>query len=117
GGTTSTVIRGTLEELGYAVTEQVIDARAWVPQHRERVFIVGLRRDAYGGKAFAFPELPAYEDGPTLGSALEPFGVDRKYWLSAHLWKYLRDYAKKHAEKGNGFGFSVFGEDDVTRTL
>jgi len=113
-GATYGVIKGTLDELGYNVTESVIDARPWVPQHRERIIIIGIRRSVFGGKHFAFPPVPI--SGPTLGSILEP-KYEKKYVLSAHLWTYLREYAAKHRAAGNGFGFGLFGADDVARTL
>jgi DNA (cytosine-5)-methyltransferase 1 len=40
-----------------------------------------------------------------------------RYTLSDHLWNYLQRYKEKHAAKGNGFGFSMVGPKDVTRTL
>ena len=43
--------------------------------------------------------------------------VAPKYTLTEHLWNYLQAYAAKHKAKGNGFGCSVFGPDDVARTL
>jgi DNA (cytosine-5)-methyltransferase 1 len=115
GGNTWRVIRQTLEDLDYRVFAQVIDARWWVPQHRERIFIVCFDRTVFPDDVdFSFPELPAA--GPTLGSILEP-EVDAKYTLTAHLWDYLQRYAEKHKAKGNGFGFGLVGPDDVARTL
>ena len=114
GGVTYRVIRDRLEKLGYNVTESVVDARSWVPQHRERVFIVGLNRDIYGARRFEFPSTPL--GGPTLRTILAQ-GHDTKYVLSAHLWRYLRDYAEKHRAAGHGFGYGLFGMDDVARTL
>jgi DNA (cytosine-5)-methyltransferase 1 len=113
-GATYAVIKGTLEELGYNVTESIIDARPWVPQHRERLIIVGLRRSLFGGKHFEFPASPV--SSPTLRSILEA-RYHRKYVLSAHLWTYLRGYAEKHRAAGNGFGYGLCGADDVARTL
>lgn len=129
GGTTYHVIRGALEELGYQVEDRVIDARHWVPQRRERIFLVGFRKHV----RFSFEEMAIPRQGPTLGSILHSVDeeperhytrrhrgrtvVDSRYTLSDHLWKYLQDYAAKHKASGNGFGCSVFGEHDVARTL
>lgn len=111
-GRTFQVILDSLEGLGYHVHQKVIDAAGVVPQHRERIFIVGFDRDV----PFTFPELPI--EGPKLESILDPHEeVDPKYTLSSHLWGYLQDYADKHRKKGNGFGFSVADPDGVTRTL
>jgi len=130
GGRTFKTIRGVLEDdLGYTLFWKVLDARGVVPQHRERIFIVGFREAA----AFDWNDvrLPDAQSGPRLGAILHskaegadepPYTVRAgvvadKYYLSRHLWKYLRDYAAKHREKGNGFGFGLVGPDDVARTL
>lgn len=118
-GKTWTVIRGTLEELGYEVHHRVIDAAGWVPQHRERVFIVALRRKLFGaGIRPALESLEAFEGERvrSVGEILEP-SVDSRFTLSDHLWKYLRDYAAKHAAKGNGFGYGLADLNGVSRTL
>jgi len=129
-GRTFAVIRQTLEEeLGYRVQARLIDARWWVPQHRERIFIVGFREEC--GFDFSRLRLPAQP--LRLGSILHPEdGRERaeqnfthgrkaevlpKYVLSDHLWGYLQDYAVKHRAKGNGFGFGLVGPEDVARTL
>lgn len=116
GGRTFFIIRNALEELGYNVTHALIDSRPWVPQKRERVFIVGLHRDVFGDRRFEFPEQPNPEAGPRLGSILEP-AVPEKYRKSVHVWQYLQDYHRKHAAAGNGFGYGLVGPEAVTRTL
>lgn len=131
GGRTFQVIMRTLKDkLGYNVWHKVIDARAFVPQHRERIFIVGFRDNVdFSWEDFV---LPPREQWPVLGSVLhaedgteppdERFLDDRgkvlsKYVLTDNLWRYLRDYAAKHRAKGNGFGFGLVGPQDVARTL
>ena len=114
-GNTYRIILGALDELGYQVFDQIVDAKPYVPQHRERILIVGLNRKAFGDKpSFTFPKPP--NKSPKLGSILEE-KVDPKYILTNHLWKYLQDYAEKHRLKGNGFGFGLVNELSVTRTL
>jgi len=132
-GRTFKIIQETLKELEYHFDWIVIDARYWVPQHRERIFIAGFREDCgFSFDDFPFPETEDRK-GPTLGTILHPedgteepeppytmgpkAAVSKKYTLSDHLWKYLQDYAKKHRAKGNGFGFGLVGPDDVARTL
>ncbi len=113
GRTFATIMHVLREELGYRVSTRVIDSSPWVPQKRERIFIVGFRQQT----DFDFGELAVpVGPGPTLGSILEP-KVDPKYTLTAHLWNYLKAYKKKHSRAGNGFGFSLFGPEDVSRTL
>jgi DNA (cytosine-5)-methyltransferase 1 len=131
-GNTFRVIRETLEEdLGYYVNWKVIDAKSFVPQHRERIFIVGFREDV--GFSFEDALIPAPETGPRLDSILHPedgseepeepytegtlAAVASKYTLTARMWQYLQDYALKHKAKGNGFGYGLFGPDGVARTL
>lgn len=115
-GRTFAVIVARLEGLGYDVEHHVVDARAWVPQHRERTFIVGLHRETYGGARFEFPPLPQGAPLPRLRDILEP-SWERRYVLSEHLWQYLQDYRQKHRAAGNGFGFGLFGGEDIARTL
>ena len=118
-GRTFEVIRSTLEDdLGYSIDWKVISSAPWVPQKRERIFIVGFREDV-GFRFDGFDStVPPMDQWPTLGSILQSHNeIDSKYTLSPHLWNYLQRYREKHADKGNGFGFSLFGPDDVTRTL
>jgi DNA (cytosine-5)-methyltransferase 1 len=113
GRTFATIMNVLKNELGYNVYHRVVSSEPWVPQKRERVFIVGFKtRCGFDFDNLEVPSLP----GPKLGSILEN-GVPEKYTLTAHLWNYLQNYKQKHASKGNGFGYSLFGPDDVSRTL
>ena len=117
GGNTFRVIQEHIDDLGYEMHSQVIDAQAWVPQHRERIFMVCFDREAFSPEeiaSFRFPRPPAI--GPNLGLILEE-EPDPKYMLTDRLWAYLQMYAEKHQAKGNGFGFGLVGPDDVTRTM
>lgn len=136
-GDTFRTIMGALEdELGYSVSYRVIDAKGYVPQHRERVFIAGFKEDT--GFDFENLEFADPKSGPRLSSILhaegeEPEGeftlstgkpganvrslVNEKYTLSDKLWNYLVGYAAKHKAKGNGFGYGLNGPDEVARTL
>lgn len=109
-GRTYAVIIAALRKLGYHVFDHILDARGLVPQHRERIFIAGFREFC----SFDFPKLP--HEGPKFSSILEP-KVEEKYFLTNHLWTYLRKYAEKHRSKGNGFGCTVTDMDGVARTL
>ena len=114
-GRTFKVILGELNRVGYEVSNDVVNAASWVPQHRERTFMIGLRRDVFDGQRFVFPPLPAARR-PVMRDILESW-VDRKYVLTPHLWDYLQGYAKKHRDAGNGFGYGRVGGDDIARTL
>lgn len=110
-GRTFKIIHDTLADaLGYKVFWKIINAQSVVPQHRQRIFLVGFKP----GRAFEFPEFPA--EGPKLSSILDP-DVPDKYTLTDNLWRYLQNYAKKHQAAGNGFGFGLVTGDDVARTL
>ena len=115
-GRTFKVIRESLEELDYEVFYQVIDGQAYVPQHRERILIVGFDRKRYGSDIkFEFNLNPPAKK-PIMQDIIEP-EVAEKYTLSDKLWQYLQDYAAKHKAAGNGFGYGMAPMDGVSRTL
>ncbi|MDC0225109.1 DNA (cytosine-5-)-methyltransferase, partial [Deltaproteobacteria bacterium] len=108
GGKTWLVIESCLRECGYYVYKKIIDARYWVPQHRERIFIVCFDKKIFNENIdFEFPEPKIYNQ-PKLDSILNN-SPDKKYMLSDKLWNYLQSYAEKHRQKGNGFGYGLFG--------
>ena len=117
GNTWKTILQ-TLDELGYTVFAEVIDAQHYVPQHRERVFIVCFRRDLYGDDPpFQFPKQPVVP-WPKFRDVLEPAkSIPAKFTLSDLLWQYLQDYRAKHEAKGNGFGYGLAPLDGISRTL
>lgn len=109
------VITETLTELGYSIHYKVLDAKYYVPQHRERIIIVGFKKSVFKEKeTFEFPEPPNTE--LAIREILEK-RVDPKYTLSDKLWNYLQEYKKKHQAKGNGFGFGLTDLNGVSRTL
>src|SRR5690554_98452 len=128
-GRTFKIILETLDELGYEVADaaydgtqdpKIIDAKNFVPQHRERIVLVGFRRDLGIHEGFTLRDISKHfpDKTPTFGEILEPESeVDDKYILTPKLWKYLYDYAAKHKAKGNGFGFGLTGPMDTARTL
>lgn len=135
-GRTFDVIKRSLTDLGYTISYRVIDGAHFRPQHRERILIVGFRNDL--NIKFDFDAAPLPQKGlHTLKEILhktdgtEPFlewdkdayfdhknrKVHDKYTLTDKLWIYLQNYAAKHREKGNGFGFGLVGPDNIARTL
>lgn len=112
-GRTFQVIAETLERLGYTISYTVLDGKHFVPQHRERIFIVGFDSGLVG-RPFEFPQLP--EPCRKVREILET-RIDAKYTLTDHLWGYLQNYAEKHHAKGNGFGFGLVDLDGISRTL
>lgn len=117
GGRTFRVISDAIEARGYTFAHAVLDAQPWVPQHRERTFIVALHRDVFGGRTFEFPTGQPARPWPTLGAILDSGLVDARYTLTVNLWDYLQRYAAKHRDAGNGFGYSLADENGVARTL
>jgi DNA (cytosine-5)-methyltransferase 1 len=134
-GRTFDVIKRTLtEELGYHIHWKVIDAAHFVPQHRERIIIVGFREPTgFDWAALQLPpkgvkklyeilhrtdgtepELP-WDDARYFDHSANK--VHAKFTLSDKLWQYLQGYAEKHRLKGNGFGFGLVTGDDISRTL
>lgn len=130
GRTFAVIIETLREELGYHIWYRVIDAQHFVPQHRERIVIVGFREDV----PFSWDDLQLPVKGTRrLRDILHPENgyerleepytigpdacVNSKYTLTDKLWQYLQDYSDKHKAKGNGFGFGLVEPGDVTRTL
>ncbi len=130
GNTFRIIIETLREELGYDVHYKVIDGQHWVPQHRERIIIVGFRdKTGFSWNNLRTPQ----EEGPKLGTILHPEDgsespeepytvgpkaeVHGKYVLTTRLWSYLKAYAEKHRAAGNGFGFGLVTRDSMARTL
>jgi DNA (cytosine-5)-methyltransferase 1 len=136
GRTFKTIIGALEDELGYSVSWKVINAKGYVPQNRQRIFIVGFREDVgfdLGKLEFANPDTgPVLEDilhhegespeghftlaPETMGANLHCL-INQKYTLTDKLWSYLQGYAEKHRKAGNGFGFGLNGPADKARTL
>ena len=114
-GRTFKVITETLEELNYSIHYKVIDGKHYVPQHRERIMIVGFDKNLYHGEEnFEFPE-----DGEPINAIKDILlpNPDPKYTLTDKLWDYLQNYAVKQKAKGNGFGYGLVDMNGITRTL
>ena len=114
-GKTFKIISSTLKELGYSLYYKILDSKHFVPQHRERIIIVGYNKEFFSGEEnFEFPELKVSTNKIKDILELQP---ESKYTLTENLWRYLQEYAKKHKEKGNGFGFGLVDLDGITRTI
>lgn len=114
-GRTWEIINNSLKELNYSVFYGVFDGQDFVPQHRERILIVGFDNERYGETSFAFDYLKPNRK-MALKDILEP-SPDERYILTDHLWKYLQAYAAKHKAAGNGFGFGMPDINGISRTL
>jgi DNA (cytosine-5)-methyltransferase 1 len=130
GNTFKVILQTLRDELGYDIHYKVIDGQHFVPQHRERILIVGFQKKT----KFSWDNLCLSEKGkkklstilhPQNGSETpeEPYTtgkkgkVNTKYTLSEKLWSYLQAYKEKHRKAGNGFGFGLVDQNSVSRTL
>ena len=132
-GNTFKVILNALDELGYDVSDQdyqgigskdprIVDGGRFLPQHRERIALVGFRRDLGLTQRLSLNAIQFPRTKPTLADLLENLDEEResKYTLTPRLWEYLYEYSKKHKAKGNGFGYGLVNPDNpnaVCRTL
>jgi DNA (cytosine-5)-methyltransferase 1 len=133
GNTFKVIQKVLVEDLGYKISFKVIDAAKFVPQHRERIFIVGYKDGEINFNWEAVKpnskkvvdkvreilqeNLPAPAQDAEKYFDKKPNSVSSKYVLSDKLWLYLQAYAEKHRKAGNGFGFGLANLDGVTRTL
>ena len=115
-GRTFKVILESLDELNYSVFYAVLDGQNYVPQHRERIVIVGFDRERYGSEVDFEFNLTPQDPKPVMRDILEK-KVDDKYTLSDKLWTYLQNYAAKHKAAGNGFGYGIAPLNGVSRTI
>lgn len=133
GRTFDVILRTLRDELGYQVFYKVIDGARFVPQHRERIIIVGFRdANFFDWDMLDLPEKGEHVLGEVLHKRTSEVRIahdeDRffdfankcvhaKYTLTDNLWAYLQNYKKKHQAAGNGFGFGFVTPSSVTRTL
>ena len=115
-GRTFKIIQESLAELDYEVFFDILDGKGYVPQHRERIVIVGFDKREYGNN-IKFNLNPAPPKKPLVVRDILEENVDSRYTLSDKLWTYLQNYAAKHKAAGNGFGYGIAPLDGVTRTI
>lgn len=132
-GNTFKVIKNSLNDLGYDVADinfegpgtqdpKIIDGADYLPQHRERIILVGFRKDLNLAEGFTLSNIKKPRKKPTLGDLIDNLDdeLKEKYTLTPRLWEYLYEYAKKHQAKGNGFGYGLVDPNNAkecTRTL
>ena len=120
GNTFGVILQTLRDDLGYEVHYKIIDGQYFVPQHRERILIIGFKNKT----EFSWHDLQLPEKGSVKLSSIlhpqdgsehpeEPYTigdmakVNTKYILTPKLWAYLKAYAEKHKKAGNGFGFGL----------
>ena len=116
GKTLTTILNVLREDLNYFVPEpQVLNAKDFgVPQNRERIFIVGFRKDL-GITDFKYPK--STNKNATLEDILEKNEVSVKYYLSTTYVQTLKDHRARHESKGNGFGYEIIPNDGTANAV
>lgn len=116
GKTIQTILKVLREDLDYFVpVPQIVNAMNFgVPQHRERVYIVGFRKDQEVNE-FAYPA--PTDKTKTFADVKEEQIVSAKYYLSTQYVKTLVAHKERHAAKGNGFGYEIIPDDGVANAL
>ena len=117
-GKTFKIVRRTLEDIGYKVFADVLNARNYgVPQNRERIYILAFLKDSFKDIDFPFDELKNLRKQSCVGDILDK-EVDDKYTISDKLWAGHQRRKIEHKRKGNGFGYSMFNvNSDYTSTI
>ncbi len=116
GKTLQTILRILREELGYYVPEpEIVNARNFgLPQNRERVYVVGFRKDL-GVDSFSYPS--ATDTSKTFADIKERVVVSSKYYLSTQYLCSLRVHKERHLSKGHGFGFEIIPDNGVANAI
>jgi DNA (cytosine-5)-methyltransferase 1 len=123
---TFAIIEQQLDDVGYYYKDLIIDSSFWVPQHRERIYIIGFKKK-FKNKSFLdnlkikYPETRLYElDRVLQNESFIRNKFDHKYTLSKGTWAALQNHKEKHSIKGNGFGYGLIRKPhsgQITRTL
>jgi len=114
GRTLKVILNILREELGYNVKYAILNAKDYgVPQNRERIYIVGFRKDVFDG-AFDFP-VPKFKK-VRVKDILEKH-VPLKYYISKVRLAGMKKHKARHKAKGNGFGYDVLNLDGVSKAL
>lgn len=116
GRTLRTILHVLREDLGYFVPEpQILNAKDYgVPQNRERIFIVGFRKDL-GVDSYTYPEPSDHK--PILEDILEEEEVASRYYLSAQYLSTLKQHKARHKSKGNGFGYEIIPREGISHAV
>ncbi|MBP1631398.1 MAG: DNA-cytosine methyltransferase [Bacteroidetes bacterium] len=116
GRTLQTILKVLREDLGYFVPDpEIVNAMNFgVPQHRERIYIVGFRKDL-GIEEFTYPK--PTDKSKTFADIMEEKVVSAKYYLSTQYQKTLIEHKKRHEKKGNGFGYEIIPEDGIANAI
>ena len=116
GKTLDTILNVLRNDLDYYVPDpEIVNAMNFgVPQHRERIYIVGFRKDMKV-KGFKYPE--PTDKTKRFIDIREEKEVSPKYYLSTQYQQTLIEHKKRHESKGNGFGYEIISDDGVANAI
>jgi DNA (cytosine-5)-methyltransferase 1 len=113
GKTFATILNVLQNDLDYNVSFEIRNAKDFgVPQNRERVYIVGFRKDVFNGK-FEFPNGKKHVP---LKKILEKH-VPLKYFISKVRFEGMKRHRARHEAKGHGFGYEVLDPNGVSKAI
>ena len=127
-GRTFEVIKNTLREVGYTIADDpsVVNAMFFgVPQHRERVYIIGVRNDIAIKLGITSETIKNsyptqnYHNGirPRFIDIREKNEVSVKYYISTQYMQTLINHKARHAAKGNGFGYEIIPDNGIANAI
>jgi len=116
GKTLETILNVLRNDLDYFVPEpQVMNAKDFgVPQHRERIYIVGFRKDL-NIERFEYPK--PTKKKVTFLNVREKNVVPTRYYLSTQYVQTLVNHKARHEGKGNGFGYAIIPDDGIANAI
>jgi DNA (cytosine-5)-methyltransferase 1 len=116
GKTLATILNVLRNDLDYFVPEpQIVNAKDFgVPQHRERIYIVGFRKDQ-GVTEFEYPK--PLKKKVKFADVKEKKVPATKYFLSTQYVQTLINHKERHESKGNGFGFAIIPDDGIANAI
>lgn len=116
GKTLETILNVLRNDLNYFVPEpQIINAKNFgVPQHRERIYIVGFRKDT-GVTEFEYPK--PTKQKVSFAKVKEKKVPLTKYFLSTQYVQTLVKHKARHESKGNGFGYAIIPDDGIANAI
>lgn len=116
GKTLATILNVLRNDLDYFVPDpQIINAKDFgVPQQRERIYIVGFRKDQ-GINKFEYPN--PLDKKVKFADVKEKEVPPTKYFLSTQYVQTLINHKERHENKGNGFGYAIIPDDGIANAI
>lgn len=120
-GRTLKTILEHLDDAGYdVVPPQIVNAMDFgVPQHRERIYILGFKKSLHIDiSKFKYPEPQTTgENRPKFRDVMEKRVPSVKYYLSDVYVETLKRHRSRHEAAGHGFGYEIIDIDGVANAI